>query len=67
MRSHLLAVWLLALAGGLAAAPSPAAAVPAPSASLRMVLPFLSDDYTKALAEARARQVPLFIEAWAPW
>ena len=31
------------------------------------VLPFIEDDYTKALAEARSRQVPLFIEAWAPW
>lgn len=30
-------------------------------------LPFIEDDYTKALAEARSRQVPLFIEAWAPW
>ena len=31
------------------------------------VLPFIDDDYPKALAQARARQVPLFIEAWAPW
>ena len=31
------------------------------------VLPFISDDYTKAIAEARARKVPLFIESWAPW
>lgn len=30
-------------------------------------LPFIEDDYPKALAEARARNVPLFIEAWAPW
>jgi len=30
-------------------------------------LPFLSDDYARALAEARARELPLFIEAWAPW
>ncbi len=30
-------------------------------------LPFLSDDYARALAEARARSLPLFIEAWAPW
>jgi hypothetical protein len=30
-------------------------------------LPFLSDDYAKALGEARARALPLFIEAWAPW
>ena len=30
-------------------------------------LPFIDDDYAKALAEARARKLPLFIEAWAPW
>jgi hypothetical protein len=30
-------------------------------------LPFLADDYARALAEARARERPLFIEAWAPW
>ena len=31
------------------------------------VLPFITDDYARALAEARARQVPLFVESWAPW
>ncbi len=30
-------------------------------------LPFISDDYARALADARARALPLFIEAWAPW
>ena len=30
-------------------------------------LPFVEDDYPKALAEARARKLPLFVEAWAPW
>ncbi len=37
------------------------------AASPRAVLPFIADDYTKAVAEARARKVPLFIESWAPW
>ena len=36
-------------------------------ASAARPLPFLSDDYARALAEARARELPLFIEAWAPW
>ncbi len=31
------------------------------------VVPFIEDDYARALAEARARRVPLFIDAWAPW
>jgi hypothetical protein len=30
-------------------------------------LPFIEDDYGRALAEARAKKLPLFIEAWAPW
>jgi len=31
------------------------------------VLPFIEDDYPRALSEARERQVPVFVEAWAPW
>lgn len=30
-------------------------------------LPFIDDDYPRALAEARQRQLPLFVETWAPW
>ncbi len=32
-----------------------------------MVLPFIENDYTKAVAQARARKLPIFVEAWAPW
>jgi hypothetical protein len=28
---------------------------------------WISDDWPKALAEAKARQVPVFVDAWAPW
>jgi len=31
------------------------------------VLPFIQDDYPAALAKARELELPLFIEAWAPW
>jgi hypothetical protein len=31
------------------------------------VLPFIHDDYARALAVARSSQRPLFVEAWAPW
>jgi hypothetical protein len=31
------------------------------------VLPFLHDDFPKAVAEARARGVPIFIDVGAPW
>ena len=37
------------------------------SAPPRDVLPFIADDYPKALAAARAQSVPIFVEAWAPW
>lgn len=30
-------------------------------------LPFVENDYARALAEARQRNVPLFVELWAPW
>jgi len=30
-------------------------------------LPFISDDYSKALSQAKQRHLPLFVEVWAPW
>ncbi|MGC4001056.1 MAG: hypothetical protein QM767_27780 [Anaeromyxobacter sp.] len=27
----------------------------------------VEDDYPRALAEARQRQLPLLVEVWAPW
>jgi hypothetical protein len=52
-----------ALCAALFVAPAPAAHAKAP----REVLPFIPDDYPKALAEARAKGKPIFLEAWAPW
>jgi hypothetical protein len=43
------------------------AAPAAPSPELKKAVPFIEDDYKRALAEARAKKRPLFIEAWAPW
>jgi len=31
------------------------------------VLPFIADDYPKALALARVERKPIFLETWAPW
>jgi hypothetical protein len=30
-------------------------------------VPFIADDYPRALAEARSKKLPIFVEAWAPW
>ena len=69
-------VWIVTLGAAatspLAAATSPLAAYrptpgPADASSETRPLPFISDDYARALGEARARELPLFIEAWAPW
>jgi len=31
------------------------------------VLPFIENDYSKAIARAKTSKLPLFVEAWAPW
>jgi len=59
MRRHLWA----AVAISMLAAP----AVARGAEGLDKALPFVVDDYAKALSEARAQKLPLFIEAWAPW
>lgn len=33
----------------------------------RAELPFIENDYRTALARASAKNVPIFVEAWAPW
>jgi hypothetical protein len=40
------------------------AAVPA---FAKEVLPFIDNDYAKALAQAKKKNVPIFVEAWALW
>lgn len=30
-------------------------------------LPFIENNYPEALARARTKNVPIFVEAWAPW
>jgi len=50
-----------ALAAALFAAPAAAASAPSD------VLPFIADDYPRALAAAKSAKKPIFFEAWAPW
>jgi hypothetical protein len=64
---------ILALAAGMLAiacqleSGAPRQAAAATRAKASPVLPFIEDDYARALAEAKQRNVPLFVEAWAPW
>ena len=51
-------VWLALAAATLLGASSPGP---------RPVVPFIPDDYPGALAEARAKKLLIFVEAWAPW
>ena len=36
-------------------------------APAKMALPFIENDYPRAVALAKARHVSIFVEAWAPW
>jgi hypothetical protein len=42
-------------------------ALPAAAPEAKSPLPWIRDDYGAALAQARARGVPIFVENWAPW
>lgn len=75
MSSHcaaLIALLLAIPAGSLATADvaraaAPKAAAKARASSEHLVLPFIEDDYPRALALARQRKLPIFIDSWAPW
>jgi MFS transporter, Spinster family, sphingosine-1-phosphate transporter len=63
------------LAAGLLAACSHVATSASPSGGQQLAraqpasqpLPFVEDDYGRALAAAKASHRPLFVDAWAPW
>jgi hypothetical protein len=42
-------------------------AILATPAIAKEVLPFIDNDYAKALAQAKKKNVPIFVDAWAPW
>jgi thioredoxin-like negative regulator of GroEL len=54
---------LLALLIVLPAGRSALAAIPA----VHSPLPWIEDDFPKAVALAKARGLPIFVETWAPW
>lgn len=36
-------------------------------AQAKEAVPFIENDYATALSKARAKNLPIFVEAWAPW
>ena len=69
---HLLALGVaFAVLTGTAAASTTATATKAASAksasAWKPVVPFIEDDFGRALALAKERKLPVFIEGWAPW
>ncbi len=63
----LLAVLLVAVPVGASCAAAAAAPSATPKQAAHSVLPFIDDDLPRALAEAKRRDLPLFVESWAPW
>src|SRR3954452_13495376 len=59
------AVTLLGLTVG--GAPAAFAADAGSGKALPSAVPFIEDDYPRALALARNTGKPLFVDAWAPW
>jgi tetratricopeptide (TPR) repeat protein len=57
----------VACIGRTAPSVQPAAERRAPPPPPSSAVHFIEDDYKGALAEAQARDIPLFIDAWAPW
>jgi hypothetical protein len=49
------------------AAPKAAARAAAKPAAWKPAVPFIEDDFGGALALAKERKLPVFIEGWAPW
>ena len=39
----------------------------APLVRAKEALPFIENDWTKAAAQAKAKHLPMFVDAWAPW
>ncbi len=65
MRTHVASLFIV----GLLACTASRTSGPEASAAAHegAPLPFIEDDYERALAEAKAKGVPLFVDIWAPW
>ncbi|MFL5321019.1 MAG: hypothetical protein ACJ790_15265 [Myxococcaceae bacterium] len=55
---------LAACTASRSAGPTP---VESESASAKEALPFIEDDYARAVTEAKTKKLPIFVDVWAPW
>ena len=62
MRSLSLHSMVGPLLAAMVSVPGVVGAVPA-----KPVLPWIDDDYARAVATAKTRKLPMFVESWAPW
>ncbi len=68
MRTPLLLCLALAVASMAHAAPvRHARPQPFATADWKPAVPFIEDDFDRAVALAKQRKLPVFIEGWAPW
>jgi len=72
LAAPLLALVLVAGAASAAevkatAKPVRKAVAPSRTPAQHLVLPFIEDDYPRALELARQRKLPIFVDSWAPW
>ena len=70
----LLLAALIASASNAASTTAPAKSAPANAVTTKSAtpawkpaVPFIEDDFGRALALAKERKLPVFIEGWAPW
>lgn len=62
--ASVVALFVAAGCGGVATAPPATSAI---AVATRAAPVFIEDDYARALAEAKEKKRPLFVDAWAPW
>jgi hypothetical protein len=61
-------ILVLSLALGTLATPAAAAPARPPRVSAApSPLPWIANDWPRAVSLAKARKVPIFVENWAPW
>lgn len=58
---------LVLLLAALALCGTALAATPQAASHPKFSVPFVENNYGRALAEAQERKVPLFVDNWAPW